>query len=62
MVLKGLHLLFLAHLLQSKTNNNGKDKNEERRCLLNLKGEVDLVCNLDWNPILLCNAIKILKI
>ena len=36
---------------RSKTNNNGKDTNEERRSLLNLKGEVDLVCNLDWNPI-----------
>ena len=47
---------------RSKTNNNGKDTNEERRCLLNLKGEVDLVCNFDWNPILLSNAIKILKI
>lgn len=47
---------------RSKTNNNGKDTNEERRCPLNLKGEVDLVCNFDWNPILLCNAIKILKI
>ena len=47
---------------RSKTNNNGKDTNEERRSLLNLKGEVDLVCNLDWNPIQLFNAIKILKI
>ena len=47
---------------RSKTNNNGKETNEERRCLLNLKGDFELVFNFDWNPILLGNAIKILKI
>jgi hypothetical protein len=32
---------------RSKTNNNGKETNEERRCLLNLKGDFELVFKFD---------------
>ena len=51
----------LIRIIKIKTNKRGKDTNEERRDLLNLKGDVEFF-NFDWNPIRTCNTLKILKI
>ena len=44
----------LIRIIKIKTNKRGKDTNEDRRDLLNLKGVVDFF-NFDWNPIRTCN-------
>ena len=44
----------LIRIIKIKTNKRGKDTNEERRDLLNLKGDVEFF-NFDWNPIRTCN-------
>ena len=44
----------LIRIIKIKTNKRGKDTNEDRRDLLNLKGNFDFF-NFDWNPIRTCN-------
>ena len=44
----------LIRIIKIKTNKRGKDTYEDRRDLLNLKGDVDFF-NFDWNPIRTCN-------
>jgi hypothetical protein len=51
----------LIRIIKIKTNKRGKDTNEERQNILNLKRDVDFF-NFDWNPIRTCDALKILKI
>ena len=44
----------LIRIIKIKTNKRGKFTNEDRRDLLNLKGDVDFF-NFDWNSIRTCN-------